>query len=157
MFFQVPVITQNPHELSENKPLGWISSSSRFAHHSLAGEDSPGLHSKHQDPYFCDGWWNHAFGDITPKPEMALLRAQCWEWMDLSLGVNVNDDDLLPSDILQKQTANMLVSCLMFAQLKPHRSQPLHSPDFLTPSTQYKLGCSPVSYTKPTACANSKI
>lgn len=51
----------------------------------------------------------------------------------------------------------MLFSCLMFAQLKRHRSQPLHSPDFLTPSTQYKLGCYWVSYTKPTACANSKI
>ena len=81
--------------------------------------------------------------------------------MDLSPWVNLNDSVLLTSDILpkaeQRGTANMLFSFLMFAQLKWRSPQSLHSLDLLTPSTQYELGYSPVSYTKPTACTNSKI
>lgn len=162
MFFQVPVIKQNPQELSENESMGWISSSSRFAHRSLAGESSSGWHGKHH--HFCKSLQEETDGDVlcleTLLRGSKWLSSKYWGWMDLSLWVNPNSNILLMSDNLQNQRrrpAKVLFCCLMFAQLKLHSSQPLRSPDFPIPSAQCKLGRSPVSHTKPTACAHSEI
>lgn len=82
---------------------------------------------------------------------------QSLRWLLQVLEVNESKWQYSPNiryPVKTKQT--WMINVLLFAQLQLRSSQPLQPPDFLMPSAQYKLACSPVSHTKPSACPHAK-